>query len=73
MGLSQLPSALTESLCRMPVPPQSVRASDARNSALGFSSWYTTVWASGASTPVTFTVPRPSNSLAQRQPDLGAV
>ncbi|MNJ77581.1 hypothetical protein D3C77_751160 [compost metagenome] len=37
MGLIQAPSAPTESLDRMPVPPQSMRAKDARNKLLGFS------------------------------------
>ena len=57
----------------MPVPPQSVRASVARNRLLGRSSLYTTVRGSGACTDSTLTAPRPSNSLAQRQPVASAV
>lgn len=71
MGLSQLPSALTEALFRMPVPPQSERASVPRNRPLGLSRVNTTVWASGAVTLSTLAGPRPSNSLTQRQPESG--
>ena len=73
MGLSQLPSAPTESLCTMAVMPQSVRASESRNTADRWLIFMTTVRASGADTSVTFRPLRPSKSLRQRQSLLGSM
>ena len=56
----------------MPVPPQSVRASVARNRLLGRSSRYTTV-RGPALHRQHLDRAAPSNSLAQRQPVAGAV
>ncbi|MNT35000.1 hypothetical protein D3C72_1710110 [compost metagenome] len=72
-GLSHDPSAATESFEMMAVMPQSVRASESRNTADLRSTFMTTVFASGADTSVTFRPLRPSKSLRQRQSVFGSM
>lgn len=73
IGLSQLPSGFTESLCSTATMAQSVRAMVSRKSALGFSSVMTKVAGSGAATCVTLRPMRPSNSGRQRQSVLASM
>ncbi len=72
-GLSQLPSAFTELLCRMAVMPQSVRASVSRNTAEGLLIFITKVLSSGVAVSTTFRPLRPSYSLVQRQSVFGSM
>ncbi|MNV67129.1 hypothetical protein D3C71_1599160 [compost metagenome] len=73
IGLIHEPSAATESLDKMAVMPQSVRARESRNTADLRSTFITTVFGSGALTSVTCKPLRPSKSLRQRQSVLASM